>query len=289
MIKDINILLNSGYYYISEKKKKTAILIIHGFAASPIEQKPLAEFLKEDYDIFAPILPGHKTNIADFSKQKYTTWLSFSEKIYDELLKEYSKVVLLGFSMGGTICLYLASKKKPYKLITMSSPINFLDTNFGKLILADWKKTNIKLSTIVNEINEISKTKSETKQSTAEKIRLIINNIYKKSRKDFIKLNNELLKYEDTYTEISTNAIHQIFQLVKTVKTQTPKVNADILIIHSKKDYLIPVSNSKEIMNSVSSNNIERFLLEESGHQVMLDIEYEVVFKKVKEFISREL
>ena len=65
-------------------------------------------------------------------------------------------------------------------------------------------------------------------------------------------------------------------------------MNADILIIHSKKDYLIPVSNSKEIMLSVSSNNVERFLLEESGHQVMLDTEYETVFKKVKEFLSRE-
>jgi carboxylesterase len=289
MIKDLEQLLNNGYYYRAQKKKDTAILILHGFAASPIEQQPLAEYLKDDYDIYAPILPGHTTNITDFSKQKYTTWLSFSEKIYDELLKEYSKVILLGFSMGGTICLHLSTKKRPHKLITMSAPINFLDPSFGKLILADWKRTNISLTTIISEINEISKKQSQTKQSTAEKIRSIINNIYSKRRKDFIKLNNELLKYEDTYKEISTNAIHQIFQLVSLVKKQISKVNADILIIHSKKDYLIPVSNSKEIMLSVSSNNVERFLLEESGHQVMLDTEYEIVFKKVKEFISREI
>ena len=234
MIKDLEQLLNNGII-IELKRKETAILIIHGFAASPIEQKPLAEYLKDDYDIYAPILPGHKTNILDFSKQKYKNWLSFSEKIYEELLKEYSKVVLLGFSMGGTICLYLSTKKRPYKLITMSAPINFLDPDFGKLILADWKRTNIRLSTIISEINEISKKQSQTKRSTSEKIRMVINNIYRKSRKEFIKLNNELLEYEDTYNEISTSAIQQIFELVKFVKKQISKVNADILIIHSKR------------------------------------------------------
>lgn len=289
MIKDLEQLLNKGYYYRAQKKKEIAILIIHGFAASPEEQKPLAEYLKDDYDIYAPILPGHKTDIIDFSKQKYKSWLNFSEKIYEELLNEYSKVVLLGFSMGGTICLYLATKKKPHKLVTMSAPINFLDPNFGKLILADWKRTNIRLSTIISEINEISKKQPQTKRSTSEKIRLVINSIYSKSRKKFIKLNNELLEYEDTYKEISIDAIQQIFKLVSFVRKQISKVTADILIIHSKKDYLIPVSNSKEIMQSVSSNNIERFLLEESGHQVMLDIEYEKVFKKIKEFLSREI
>ena len=39
-------------------------------------------------------------------------------------------------------------------------------------------------------------------------------------------------------------------------------------------------------MLSVSSNNVERFLLE-SGHQV-LDVEYEKVFKKIKDFFLRK-
>jgi len=286
---EIKELLNNGYYYVGQKKKDAAILILHGFAASPIEQKPLAEFLKKDYDVFAPILPGHKTDISDFSKKKYKDWLSFSEKIYNRLLEEYSKVILIGFSMGGTICLYLSTKKKPYKIVTLSAPINFLDPEFAKTMFSGFKKTKISLVTIVNELKEISKKTPNSKQSTAEKIKQVINNIYKRNRKDFIKLNNEMLEYVDTYEEISSQAIHQIFLLVGEVKKQISKVTADLLIIHSKKDYLIPVNNSKEIMVLVSSNNVERLLLEESGHQIMLDSEHELVFKKIKEFISREI
>ena len=281
--------LNKGYYLKGKENKEIAVLMIHGFAASPVELQPLAEYLKTDFDIYAPILPGHKTNIEDFDKQKYTDWLKFSEKIYTRLLEEYSKVVLLGFSMGGTIGLYLSTKKAPYKLITLSSPINFLDADFAKIILADWKKTNLSLSMILNEIKEISKKEPHADKATPAKMKLVINNIYKKVIKDFNIENEDMKGFVDTYNQISYNAIQEIFKLVKYVKTQASKVNSDILIIHSKKDYLIPISNSKEILNSVSSNNIELFILEESGHQIMIDKEHDIVFRKVKEYINRKI
>jgi len=286
---DIENFLNKGYYFKDKENKEIAILMLHGFAASPIELQPLAEYLKKDFDIYAPILPGHKTDIKDLDNQKYTNWLKFSEQVYNRLLEEYSKVILVGFSMGGTISLYLASKKAPYKIVTLSSPINFLDADFAKILLTDWKKTNISLSMVLDEIKAISKKQISVEKSNIDKMRLVINNIYKKIIKDFSVSNSELSSFVDTYDQISYNAIHEIFQLVKYVKTQVSKVESDLLIIHSKSDYLIPVSNSKEIMNLVSSNNVERFLLEESGHQVMIDKEHDVVFRKIEEFIKRKI
>jgi carboxylesterase len=286
---DIENFLNKGYYFKDKENKEIAILMLHGFAASPIELQPLAEYLKKDFDIYAPILPGHKTDIKDLDNQKYTNWLKFSEQVYNRLLEEYSKVILVGFSMGGTISLYLASKKAPYKIVTLSSPINFLDADFAKILLTDWKKTNISLSMVLDEIKAISKKQISVEKSNIDKMRLVINNIYKKIIKDFSVSNSELSSFVDTYDKISYNAIHEIFQLVKYVKTQVSKVESDLLIIHSKSDYLIPVSNSKEIMNLVSSNNVERFLLEESGHQVMIDKEHDVVFRKIEEFIKRKI
>lgn len=285
MSQDIKDFLNNGYYFKEEEKKEIAVLMIHGFAASPIELQPLAEYLKSDYDIYAPVLPGHKTNIVDFSEKKYTDWLLFSENIYKHLQKEYKKIVLLGFSMGGSICLYLATKKAPYKIVTLSSPINFLDSDFAKILLLNWKKTNFSLSMVLSELKEISKTNSSIKSS---KIKIVINNIYKKIIKEFSIENKDMKKYIDTYDQISYPAIQEIFKLVKYVNTQLSKVDSELLIIHSRNDYLIPFTNAKEILNKVSSNNIELYLLENSGHQIMIDKEYLFVFKKVKEFITRE-
>ena len=142
---------------------------------------------------------------------------------------------------------------------------------------------------ILNEIKEISKKEPHADKATPAKMKLVINNIYKKVIKDFNIENEDMKGFVDTYNQISYNAIQEIFKLVKYVKTQASKVNSDILIIHSKKDYLIPISNSKEILNSVSSNNIELFILEESGHQIMIDKEHDIVFRKVKEYINRKI
>lgn len=288
MLQAIENYLNKGYYCKGSDNKEIAILMIHGFAASPVEFQPLFDHLKNDFDIYAPILPGHKTNIEDFSKQKYVTWLDFSEKIYNRLLEEYSKVVLLGFSMGGTICLYLATKKEPYKLVTLSAPINFLSPDFGKILLAGWKRSNISLAMILSEIKEISKKEPHLSTSTGEKIRYIVNNIYKKISKEFTGHNKEMLAFVDTYEEISFAALQEIFKLVKFVRTQISVVDSDILVIHSKLDSLIPLSNAKEIIDNISSNDRELFMLENSGHNLLLDTDHKLVFRKVKEFLKRE-
>jgi len=291
MPNEIECLLNNGYCFRDTKKKDIAILMIHGFAASPKELEPLADFLKPDFDVFVPLLPGHKTNMADFSKKKYTDWLDFSEELYNKLQQEYSKVILLGFSMGGTICLNLASKKNPYKLITISSPIDFYDINFTKGILNELRNTKISLSTIVSEIQALSikekEEKEKDKAAKIDKIKTVFQNIYSKIRKDFIKVNNDMSDYIDTYEEISYAAVHEVFLLAKNTKPKLQKIKSDLLVIHSRGDTLIPVSNSFEIINGVSSDNIELCLVNNSKHHVIIDSDHDVAFKRIKDFITR--
>ncbi len=291
MTSELEMLLNKGFSIVGCQKKETAILMIHGFASSPKEFEPLSEYLKIEYDIYAPILPGHKTSIADFCKKKHTDWITAAENIYNHLQKSYSKIILLGVSMGGTICLNIASRKNPYKIITVSSPIDFLDFNFAKGILSELRNTKITVATIVKGINALSvkekQDKEKKKEASIDKIKIVLNNIYKKLKKDIIKVDNDMSSYIDTYEDISYNAVKEIFLLVNNTKPKLSKIKCDILVIHSRGDKLIPVSNSSAIIAGVTSDDREQFVVTNSAHNVLIDAEHERVFKRIKEFIQR--
>jgi len=291
MANEMETLLNNGFTTVREKKKETAILMIHGFASSPKEFEPLSEYLKKDYDIYAPILPGHKTNVTDFSKKKYTDWLNFSENIYNYLQKEYSKVILLGFSMGGTICLNLAAKKSPYKMVIASTPIDFFDSNFTKGILKELRNLNIGVTTIVKEINALSikenQEKEKDKKIKIDKVKTVLDDIYKKLKRDMIKVNNDMSDYLETYENISYNAFHELFLLVRQTRSKLSKIKCDILVLHSKGDRLIPFSNSKIITNEVASDDVELFIVTNSSHDLLIDVDYPIIFKRIKDFLQR--
>lgn len=103
---------------------KVAVLLIHGFTGSPTEMAPLGEFLyKKGYSVYCPLLAGHGTTEEDMEKTGWKDWVASAEEGLRKLQAKYSKVFVVGFSMGGCIALYLAMKYKIEGIITISAPI----------------------------------------------------------------------------------------------------------------------------------------------------------------------
>lgn len=103
--------------------KDAACLLVHGFAGSPFDVEHLAPPLQElgcHTDI--PTLPGHCTSIEDFRTTFFADWLGHAEARLKLLLREYSKVFLIGFSMGAAICLSLASRYPVAGTVALSAP-----------------------------------------------------------------------------------------------------------------------------------------------------------------------
>lgn len=67
------------------------------------------------------------------------------------------------------------------------------------------------------------------------------------------------------------------------------KITSPILVIHSKKDDIVPLNNANLILEKVSSDHAERFIVQNSSHQIPLDIDSDLIQKKIKEFIIREI
>lgn len=98
-----------------------AVLMVHGFTASPREMCQLAEFLhNEGMTCLAVRLPGHATSVEDLARRKWEEWLECALDGYELLAKEHTHVYAVGLSTGSLVLLALAIKKNVAGLILCS-------------------------------------------------------------------------------------------------------------------------------------------------------------------------
>lgn len=117
-----------------------AFLICHGFRGSPLHVKPLGEFLHGlGHTAIGVLLPGHGSTVEELAKARFYHWEEHLERRYLAERSRYRKIFLIGFSMGGTVCLQVAARNatsfRPAGIITISSPVFFNGLFNGRWIL----------------------------------------------------------------------------------------------------------------------------------------------------------
>lgn len=126
--------------YRLEGESGIAFLISHGYGGSPFNTKPLGSFLHSlGHTAIGVRLPGHGTTIEDMNESRYEHWRDHLERVYLEERGKYRHLFLVGFSMGGTICLDVAARNadsfRPAGLVTIATPVFFNGFFNGRLVL----------------------------------------------------------------------------------------------------------------------------------------------------------
>ncbi len=81
-----------------------ALLLLHGFSSTPHTFKPFIEALYPDYDaVYAPLLPKHGENLAEFSRLTAQELLDFIDALGKKLTEAYHQVDVVGLSLGGVL------------------------------------------------------------------------------------------------------------------------------------------------------------------------------------------
>lgn len=106
---------------------KIGVLCIHGFTGGPYEVQPFADYIMQETDwiVKVPTLPGHGETLA-LKKMTADHWLMEAELALRELKKETDRIIIVGFSMGGLIALYLAMRYKVEKLVLLSAAAKYI-------------------------------------------------------------------------------------------------------------------------------------------------------------------
>ncbi len=112
---------NLPFLLLPETPNGRAVLLIHGFTASPRELRPLGEILlRHNFTVYGIRLEGHGTNPADLARRKAEEWLATVERGYQSLAEMNLRVSAAGLSTGALLALQLALTHPLEKLILLS-------------------------------------------------------------------------------------------------------------------------------------------------------------------------
>ena len=227
---------------------KTGVLFIHGFTGAPFEVQPLVKFVRSqtDWVLEVPTLPGHgiTLNLANVSAE---TWMMEAELAMRKLQRKVDRVIVVGFSMGGLIAMYLALRYPIDKLILLSAAAKYISP---RILLDD---VGIML-----------------KESISKKY----------PRNTFYHIYN----YKLTHTPL--RATFEFLRIVKMVEPYYGLINTPVCIVQGERDGIVPFSAAKHLFNSLGATEKKLIKSEFGKHHICYSDDCNEWFTEVLEFMS---
>ena len=229
----------------------TACLLVHGFTGSPKEMRPLGDYLnRQGHTVLGVRLAGHATSPADMVRTRWEDWLLSIEDGLHLLRDAYSRVFLMGLSMGGMLSTIAAARFPVDALVMLSTPYE---------LPHDWRMSLLPILGFF--VPEIDKGESDWH-------------------------NPENAKEHFSYPKYPTPSIGELSKVVDEMRQAEPRVKVPVLLVQSSGDGTVPADHAQRHYDNLGSGQKEILMVKNSGHIVTRDSEREAVFEKVKQFID---
>lgn len=246
---------------------KLACLLIHGYGGTPEEMQGLAGALQSvGIATHAVCLAGHNSTEEDFTATFFPDWQRSAEEAYDALAGQYEKVMVVGFSMGGTLALHLGKVRCPVAIITLAAPIYLY--SFHPFIMTDWRLPFIGI---------IKRFKAQWPLPPCPPEIL------------------EIAPWKGHGRVIFLPQVHSLLHGMTVVGKDLHKIQAPILLLHARKDGTVPYHNALTIAGKVASADVRVRIFDikenRAGHHMIVvhrecrDIVKELVVSFATEFI----
>ena len=224
------------------------VLLIHGFTGSPAEMRFLGERLhKQGFTVLAIRLPGHGTQVQDMEPTNWHHWYGAVVDGRTLLSALCEEINVVGLSMGGLLALKLAADHPVNSVTALSTPV----------YLANRKITLLPL------------------------YRLFCKYVQKKQRDYDIEP-----KLFIGYNSTPLSSLASLLDLIHLVRRDVCQVKCPTLLVQSRREHTVRPESASVLYELLSTSRKELFWLEKSGHIVTLDIERELVFAKISDFLS---
>ncbi len=226
---------------------RTAILLVHGFAGGVYDAEYLDHQLEliSKYDVYTFTLPGHDGDTS--KKLKGEDWIKKARAEVNFLIEHgYTRIYVIGHSMGGVIAAYLASVYPQVKKLVLVAPafryISHEDGNFKPM-------------------NAIKRTPKLIEQYGAKMI-------------------------TSRMTKLPANAVSEFMNLVKKYQGVTKKVHIPTLIIRGTSDEIVPQQSVEYITKTIQSKKLKVVLLDGITHDVFRENKKEQASELIIKFFK---
>ncbi len=227
---------------------RTGVLLIHGFTGSPAAMRGLGEFLNRTQG-YTTLGIRLPGHGTQVDDLRRPTWRDWITAVEDglNLLHGMSDQAYVAGISMGGVLTLIAASRYQVKGVAA------LSTPYG--LTGDWR---------VRFMRPISLFVPKFKKPAA------VGN-----------------RAETSYAYFVPHAIAEAAELAKLMQAGLPKINVPVLLIQSRGDKVIE-PNALDLLNEhLTTPRKETLWLEKSGHIITLDVERDIVYERVAQFIKQ--
>jgi len=233
---------------------KTGCILVHGFTSMPKEMEYLAADLHHNgFTVLSARLAGHGSRPEDLMHLGWRDWLSSVEDAVNILKGMCSKIILIGQSLGGIVCLTAASYLAVDGVIAISTPCS----------------------------------RSTDRDLQQMKLLSKLRPIQVKDR--HVRVNAHDNRLEADYPAYPFFALHgtvEVRELQNVLITRLAMVKAPALIAQSHADAWVTPDSAGRIYNGLGSERKEIAWFEGMDHSIVRDPKREQLFEAIANFLA---
>ena len=235
-----------------------ACLVLHGLGGGPYELEPLIAALRADgLRVSAPVLPGHEGPGPVMPASRWRDWAVQADSGFDELAAEGRPVVVIGFSTGATLALYLASRRPVERLVLMAP---FLAIRYTSLV-------PLRPATILRPFAKL------------------LPNLPRRPPAVRDPAMRKWASASDHFRTFNLHATLSALELIDEVKPLVPAITVPALIIQGKLDTVVEPAGAVWLHQNLGSTRKSMVSLSHSDHLVGLDRERDRVITMTRAFV----
>ncbi len=248
-----------------------AVLLLHGFLTNYKDFGRLTGTLRKKYDhVIEFVFPGHleigatEPYYKDFTCEKT---FELIDSTVEKLLYEYDDLDVVGFSMGGAVGTYIASKYPIRKLVLLSPANKFFN-----------------LSLPLNRLSFFIR-------AVLERTKKITNEDVKKIDKEMESVRiDDVRSVEMAFKELLPNySIHTVTTFVRIINKcnkSLTQIDCPTLIIWGELDQLVPKKSIEDIQKICINEDVKLIVYDDISHLMFRSCNANKIEKDVVKFLS---
>ena len=217
---------------------RTGCLLVHGYASTPAEMRPLGRALNENgITAMGILLAGHGTAPKDMARTRWPDWYQSVERGVRELSMICARVFLIGLSMGGLLSLLTAAEGAvPVDgVISLNTPLEL-------------KNKKVKLLPIIKLYRRFEKSRQSPRR---QRINAKYNRV--------------------VYDRHPLVCVESLLDLTREMQSRLCAVKCPALIVQSWSDRSVQPDSALGIYSGLGSDNKRLLRLDEADHIITLD------------------
>jgi carboxylesterase len=240
------------FYY---RRGDIGCLLVHGLTGAPEEMRWMGQYLAESgYTVLGLRLFAHATHLNDLTRARWQDWWACVEDGYHLIRGACKKIVVMGLSLGGVLSLAMGGSLDVEGVVAMSTPYLVPDPRVARL------------RPILPLVSRFWRFANPPGPSDWH--------------------DHEVEKQNLDYGIQSLRAVAELHDLLSLMRGNLARLEAPVLLIHSKGDGFLPQEHAEMIYEQLGSPDKELLWIEDSGHNLPRDAARETVFAAAAAFVQ---